>query len=899
MLDNLQLTALFDKLGTPRAGRELVIKARANAPVRDIKSRGGNVITRFASRKMNREIGTESRNLEFSAAVTSEYDLATLEYYAQPCELKLELVDDITGEIHRIQHFPDFMVIRDDGLYLEEWKSSAKLARLAERYPWRYRQDAAGRWYAPGIEKVLAEWGIGYRIHTENAIPRQRIENLLHLADYLYPGTPPCPAETLIRIRTALVMEGSIVLSDLLAQPYGFKVDEILKAIADGELVADLDRENLSQPGTSRIYRDAILREFLAAQTAKSKAPGEANYLLPMMTGTVFQFQGQTLTIAIASEKDLVCRDQAGQTLTLTKVWLETAHAEGNITLISSPEVPACDVTRYTEDELRLALNRQRILHGDSSIAIVTDRTQRRWMERQQAALLVGGNEILALVPHTRQRGNRTPRLSQEQIDAMEQIYQSKWRTHEARSFKVCHLTLIALCHDQNITAPSYPTLIAFIRSKTTENDVRIRLGHRMAYQQSEFVDTLHFDSPIHGSRPFQYVHIDHTQADIELISRRTGESLGRPWLTLAVDAWSRRIVGLYLTFDPPSYHSVMMVLRDIVRRHGRLPECIITDNGKDFLSTAFEAFLQVMGVHLRLRPAGRPRFGSVLERVFGRANTEYLHNLAGNTKLTKHVRMLTGKHLPVNFAQWTLESLYHGLSYWAFEYYDQENHPALDQSPRAAFQRGQAESGSRLHRHIQFNREFLIATCPPVDREGMRSIDRQRGVKVNSLYYWNSQFRSPKFSGKRFQVRYDPWDAASVYVRIDHEWMQATCRTFAGMGPLTEAERLALTEEYKHKSSSKLMTEKDIQRLKEFLQVHTPEGALALAFERQSENKSLYNALSFAGINPLPASSSRLDEVNMAADAAAKRSTESTSPLYRGEPNETAAIPYLTFEEF
>ena len=44
------------------------------------------------------------------------------------------------------------------------------------------------------------------------------------------------------------------------------------------------------------------------------------------------------------------------------------------------------------------------------------------------------------------------------------------------------------------------------------------------------------------------------------------------------------------------------------------------------------------------------------------------------------------------------------------------------------------------------------------------------------------------------------------------------------------------------------------IQRLREFMQVFTPEGAMALAMERQQENKSLYNALQLANITPVAA---------------------------------------------
>ncbi|AYH43129.1 hypothetical protein CDA09_06980 [Azoarcus sp. DN11] len=125
---------------------------------------------------------------------------------------------------------------------------------------------------------------------------------------------------------------------------------------------------------------------------------------------------------------------------------------------------------------------------------------------------------------------------------------------------------------------------------------------------------------------------MDHTELDIELVSLKTGKSLGRPWLSLAIDAFTRRIVGIYLSFDPPSYRSNMMLLRDIVRRHRRLPQFIVVDNGADFRSEDFKHFAELMRIHVRYCPAGNPRHGSVMERIFGRIHTEYIHNLAGNT---------------------------------------------------------------------------------------------------------------------------------------------------------------------------------------------------------------------------------------------------------------------------
>ena len=97
------------------------------------------------------------------------------------------------------------------------------------------------------------------------------------------------------------------------------------------------------------------------------------------------------------------------------------------------------------------------------------------------------------------------------------------------------------------------------------------RKGKRAAYQEQPWYWELSYTTPRHGDRPWEIVHLDHTQLDIELVSS-LGTPLGRPYATFATDAYSRRLLACYLSFDPPSYRSCMMVLRACVRRHARFP---------------------------------------------------------------------------------------------------------------------------------------------------------------------------------------------------------------------------------------------------------------------------------------------------------------------------------------
>ncbi|PXW28281.1 DDE-type integrase/transposase/recombinase [Paraburkholderia caballeronis] len=857
MLDKSQLTHIFDRLGTPPAGRKLILEARVEAPVRPVKAHGGNVITILASQKMGREIHTESNHIEFAAAVSKEYSNDILEYYMQPCELRLELVDESTGEIHKTTHIPDFLTIRDDGFTLEEWKSEAKLARLSEKYPYRYSKSSDGQWYAPQIEKQLADLGIRYRVCSGDSIPRRRVSNLLYLADYLN-LMEPCPEDVLNRLHGLLRERGSMTFMELLNAPNDFDADSLNRAIAANYVVTDLDGDSLADKRSFRFFRDEALRDFMLADTRSGSLPGIDSFELNIAEGAKFIFEGNELTIIMVAGDSIVCNRQDGSTITLTRSWLETAHEKGHVTSPHQDRQSGLDLSRYSREDFDIALRRQALLEaapGKMQVQ-VSDRTLRRWKKNQSIALANGHNEVLALVPHTGAKGNRTQRLSNRQLELMDDVIEREWINSKAISFKTCYLMMLVAFDDAGEKAPSYPTLIARIKARETNDDVRTRHGKRFAYQKNTFIDVLYHDTPAHGSRPFQYVHIDHTQLDIEVISSRTGKPLGRPWLTLAVDAWSRRIVAFYLTFDVPSYHSVMMTVRDMVRRFNRLPEFIVVDNGRDFMSDAFKSFLNAMGTNLRFRPAGQPRHGAVLERMFGRLNKEYIHNLAGNTKATTNVRMVTGSHLPEKLAEWTLAALYTGIQRWACEYYDQKVHPALDESPRDAFVRGMRESGTRPQKHIQFNRDFLIATCPPVDRAGTRRIHDQRGVKVDHRFYWNEAFRSAELDGQYLPVRYDPWDASSVYVRVKDTWVRAVCRNLYGLGLLTDVEKRALTAEFNRRHGTPKGDERDMKRLREFIQVFTPEGALAVEFARQAENKALYNDLQFANIEPVVAQS-------------------------------------------
>ena len=849
MLENSQREQLLDRLGLPVAGRRLVLDACKLAPVRQVSSKGGgNVITPYQSLKMQRTVNTESRHYEFPAAVSHEYDPDVLEYYPQPCRLRFEVIDTY-GEIHPIDHTPDFLVIGERAVILEERKPWSKLEGLAKRQPWRYRLGPDGFWYAPLIEQWLADRGIVYRIRTEHDVPQRRIENILMLEDYLHPSAPPCPVDVEQRVHEALAEDAVLYLAEL----YGkleCRPDDVFKLIADGLLVSDIDIAPLEEPHRCRVFRDTAVRAFEHARRgpAQQAIPG----VVDIHVGARVVYDQQPYMVMMVGGSKALLQSDDGNSVEIAIDILEKLAFNQNLTVADGGAVQSepLRLSDFNEAELKTALSR---MDGLESVT-KPNRNQRRYLKALAIAKLTGTDELVALVPRLRDRGNRKPRLSEVQEAAIAVVIEEFHLNSAAVNHKHVHERLKVLCAERSITTPSYPTLIARIKAIPQQKADRARHGNRVAYQNSEFVSVLYADTPVHGSRFMQYVHMDHTVLDIELISLKTGKSLGRPTLSVAIDAYTRRIVGMYLSFDPASYRSNMMLLRDIVRRYRRLPQFIVVDNGPDFRCDDFKSCTDALRIHVRYRPAGRPRHGAVMERIFGHIHSEYVHNLAGNTKATKKVRQTTGKFLPSRLAEWCLENLYYGLEYWAYEYYDTEIHPALGMTPREACERSLADSGLRSHRIVTLTRDFLVLTCPAVERRGVRKVDRQRGVKVhNNFYYWCPELRDPKLHKKSLPVRYDPWDAATVYIQINKRWFPAHCKALVGLGQRTDKERELISTELRSRYRLGKDEEPSQQKLKEFLRIFTPKGAAKLEFERQQENRELYEHLGLGAIAPPP----------------------------------------------
>jgi transposase InsO family protein len=257
----------------------------------------------------------------------------------------------------------------------------------------------------------------------------------------------------------------------------------------------------------------------------------------------------------------------------------------------------------------------------------------RRWIAKYRTAECLHGNGYVGLLAKASEQGNRTSRLSEESRNLLVQFVENDYEDLRQKTKLASWAALKRKCDERGIVAPTYVTFCTAVRERPTFLQTLKRQGRRASYTHSSFYFELEPTTPRHGDRPFEIGHIDHTELDVEVVCSHTGRPLGRPWLTVLIDAFSRRCLAFYLTFDEPSYRSCMMILRDCVRRHSRLPQTVVLDGGPEFQSTYFETLLARYECTKKVRPPAQARFGSVCERLFGTTNSQFIHNLRGNRR--------------------------------------------------------------------------------------------------------------------------------------------------------------------------------------------------------------------------------------------------------------------------
>jgi putative transposase len=268
-------------------------------------------------------------------------------------------------------------------------------------------------------------------------------------------------------------------------------------------------------------------------------------------------------------------------------------------------------------------------------------------------------------------------------------------------------------------------------------------------------------------------VQIDHTQADAFVVDPWFRRSIGRPWLTLAIDIASRCVVGCYVGMERPNAGTVALLLSRIALPKAPwlkaldvdaswpmqgIPKILHLDNAAEFKSKALRAGCAQYGIELMYRPVGRPNFGGHIERL-NRTLMQRLKGLPGATGNSVKGRKA---RKPEHNAALTLNEFEHWLAVEiAMRYHHSEHRGLMGATPANAWQTlAEVRQPRQLRAGPEEAWNWLVHFMPLTHRTVQGD-----GVTIFHIRYWHPIFAAWRVERKKVLVRYHPEDLSRIFV--------------------------------------------------------------------------------------------------------------------------------------
>jgi putative transposase len=812
-MTDINVEEILKNLNLSKDTIQLIHNIRNSEPSRKVGSNGKNVPGFYPSKKMGLTIQFESHKLELAGIYEKEHDKKVIEYYDQPPSFTIKYENLKGAKKKSIGHryTADFFVIEENWIGWEEWKSDEDLIKLSQKNLNRYCVDENGNWRCPPAEAYAQSMGLSFRIRSSKDIDWTYQRNLRFLEDYLLEEKPYVSDDASNMVLKLIGDKPSISLDELLSSQAVYTADDIFTMIANGQIYVDLFNYLIVDfEGFPLFKNEDTFHAYLNLQKALTPLQLKPE-TLDVTEGNKIQWDSKVWTIINIGEKVLTLFNEDQQLSELPKSVFEQLIVKGSIKgikqiILSDVEKEAEEIFSSAGEKDLESANRKFIvvrgmIEGASySEFDVPERTIRDWLKKYRNAENIYGNGYIGLLSKKKNQGNRSERLQTQVKVLMEKYIKDNYETIVQKKRRTVYNAFKEECKLKGYSYPTYKTFCKKVSQRPIYMQTLKRQGSKAAYKFEPFYFELMTTTPVHGDRPFEICHIDHTELDIELVCSQTGENLGKPWITFLVDAFSRRILAFYLTFDEPSYRSCMMVLRECVKIHNRLPYTIVVDGGKEFHSVYFDTLLARYNCKKKIRPGAKPKFGSVCERLFGTTNVMFIHNLLGNTKIMKNVRQVTKEVNPKVHAVWTLEDLFLMMDKWCYEVYDTTPHSALNDSPKEYFIKRIAKTGERKKTFIRYDETFTMLTLPTT-KHGTAKVQTGNGVKINYFYYWAEELLHPDVEETKVPVRYDPFNLGKAYAYVGNYWVSLTSNSHATLSGLTEKQLKIVTAEIRKKN--------------------------------------------------------------------------------------------------
>jgi len=366
-------------------------------------------------------------------------------------------------------------------------------------------------------------------------------------------------------------------------------------------------------------------------------------------------------------------------------------------------------------------------------------------------------------------------RISNVINDIVKSKIESVYLNSSKHSIKKTIRAIENTCKELNLKPPHSNTIRNRIKDISDEERIRKRIGYQEAKYKYEPLKG-HFPGADH---PLAVVQIDHTPVDIILVDEQNREPYKRPWLTLAMDIYSRVVLGFYLSFEAPgALGTGMCIANSILPKEmwlGRIGvdsnwpcygimDCIHLDNAKEFRGKMLKKTCMEYGIDIQFRPIGAPHWGGHIERLLGTFSKE-IHDLPGTTFSSKEEK---GNYKSEKKSAFSLLEFEEWLAKYITKIYHNRKHSSIQMTPLQKFDEGimgtSKTPGRGIPDRINNERKVRLDFMPYVERTV-----QEYGIVIDHIHYYSDVLRyyihdSEGNSKKKHIFKRDPRDISVVY---------------------------------------------------------------------------------------------------------------------------------------
>lgn len=434
----------------------------------------------------------------------------------------------------------------------------------------------------------------------------------------------------------------------------------------------------------------------------------------------------------------------------------------------------------WTEAKNRLEiitplLNKQTTKDEIEDIAIKNNlhlSTIYRWIAQYKENTLLS-----SLLPkHLSKGGKGTLRTNEETELIIQKSINDLYLSQQKFSARKVYFDIVRRCKNARITPPSENTVRNRIAQIEEKKKIKYRESAILADRKYRNTDGMFPE----GKYPLDFIQIDHTPMDIDIVDEVYRRPIGRPYLTLAIDVYSRMITGFYISLDEPSYFSVSQCISQSILTKEKylreigiegewyiygIPRALGMDNAQEFRSKNLQRVCEEYGITISWRPVARPQFGGHIERMIGTAMNE-IHTLPGTTFSNIQKR---GEYVSEKKSIFTLKELEKWFANYIINQYHKQIHSGIRMTPEKKYELGifgdEDNPGRGLPEKISNEDYFKISLLPTVERT-----IQQFGVKIDNIVYYSDILRrwikskDEDNNAKKFIFKRDPRDISVIW---------------------------------------------------------------------------------------------------------------------------------------